>query len=46
MRAQRSQLAEQVFPFANAPRPKNCQGGDGPAIGDLLVLDVAAATGL
>jgi hypothetical protein len=44
--AQRSQLAEQIFSFADAPRPKNRQGGDGPAIGDLLVLDVAPATGL
>jgi hypothetical protein len=39
-------MAQQVFPLDDAPGPEDRQGGDGAALGDWSVLDVAQGVGL
>src|SRR5215467_4390621 len=41
-----SGMAQQVFPLDDAPGPEDRQGGDGTALGDWSVLDVAQGVGL
>jgi len=44
--SQPSGMAQQIFPFDDAPGPEDRQGCDGAALGDCSVLDVAQGVGL